>query len=89
MSLPLLFFKLSWGLKKKEAPTKKSKALNVECDLSNANDKSNKLQADGMKCRKGYNDLACQSELTRVNKDLTSTKKKTVEQLESTLAHKE
>jgi CO dehydrogenase/acetyl-CoA synthase alpha subunit len=63
--------------------------------LSNPNDKSNKLQADVLKCRKDYDDLACQVcdskwERTRVKKELTlTTKKKIFEQLESTLAHKE
>jgi myosin heavy subunit len=62
--------------------------------LTNATNKSGKLQADVAKCRKDYDDLHCQvrdtkSELTRVKKELTSTKKKIVEQLSSTLSHKE
>ena len=80
--------------KKKEAIMERYKALNMGRDLSNANHKSAKLQADVLKSRKDYDDLACQirdckSELTRVKKDLTITKKKILEQLESTLAHKE
>jgi hypothetical protein len=47
-----------------------------------------------LKSRKDYDGLACQVcnsklELTRVKKKLTSTKKKILEQLDLTLAHKE
>jgi hypothetical protein len=53
-----------------------------------------KLQANIAKCRKDYDELHCQvcdtkSELTRVKNELTSTREKVVEQLSSTLAHKE
>jgi hypothetical protein len=82
-------------LKKKEAIQERSKkALNVGRGLSNALNKSGKLQADVAKFRKDFNDLACQVchsklELTRVKKELAFTKKKIAEQLQSTLAHKE
>jgi hypothetical protein len=80
--------------KKKEVLNEKSKALNVGRDLSKAIDKSNKLQADALKFRTDFDDLACQvrdskSELTRVKKELSSTKKKILEQIDSTFAHKE
>jgi hypothetical protein len=57
-------------LKKKEAIHERSKALNVGRDLSNAHNKSNKLQANVTKFWKDFDDLACQvcdskSELTR------------------------
>ena len=82
-------------LKKKEVGNEKSKALNVGRDLTKAIDKSNKLQADGaLKFLTDFDDLACQvrdskSELTRVKKELSSTKKKILEQIDSTFAHKE
>jgi hypothetical protein len=81
-------------LKKKEVLNKKSKALNVGRDLTKLNDKSNKLQADALKFRKDFDDLACQVcdsklELTRVKKELSSSKKKILEQLDLMLAHKE
>jgi hypothetical protein len=81
-------------LKKKEAIVERSKALNVGRDLSNTNNKLGKLQADVLKSRKDYDDLACQVcnselELTKVKKELTSTKKKILGQLDLTLAHKE
>jgi uncharacterized membrane-anchored protein YhcB (DUF1043 family) len=80
-------------LKKKKALIEKSKALIVGHDLSTANDKLNKLQADVRKYWKDYDDLACQvcdskSERVRIMKELMSNKKKVVEQLELTLAHK-
>jgi hypothetical protein len=58
-------------LKKKEAIQERSKACNVGRDLSNALNKSGKLQADVPKFWKEYDNLACQvcnskSELTRV-----------------------
>jgi hypothetical protein len=81
-------------LKKKMVLNKKSKALNVGRDLTKANDKSNKLQADALEFRKDFDDLACQLcnsklELMRVKKELSSTKKKILEQLDLRLAHKE
>jgi hypothetical protein len=53
-----------------------------------------KLQADIAKCWKDLDDLHCQVrdtkwELTRVKKELTLTKTKIIEQLQSTLSHKE
>jgi hypothetical protein len=95
MLQPLLFFKLpQLESKKKEVLNERSKALNVGRDLSKAIDKSNKLQADALKFRTDFDDLACQvrdskSELTRVKKELSSTKKKILEQIDSTFAHKE
>jgi hypothetical protein len=86
--------KAQMDLKKKEVVQERSKACNSERNLTNATNKSSKLQANIAKCRKDYGDLACQvrdtkSELMRVKKELTSTKKKIIEQLQSTLAHKE
>jgi hypothetical protein len=79
-------------LKKKEAILERPEALNVGHDLSNANNKLNKLQADVRKCWKDYDDFACQVcnsklELTRVKKELTLTKKNIVKQHELTFAH--
>jgi hypothetical protein len=91
-AVALLEAQMDW--KKKEAIMERSKALNVGRDLSNANKKSGKLQADVLKSQKNYDNLSCKVcdsklVLTRVKKELTSTKKKILEKLDLTLAHKE
>jgi hypothetical protein len=81
-------------LKRKEASSERSKASLIGRDLSTANDKSNKLQVDLKKSRQGSDDFLAQlrdtkSELSKLKKELTTTKRKIVEQHELTLAHKE
>jgi hypothetical protein len=80
--------------KKTEAKTEKTKASVSNRDYCISSDKASKLQLDLHKSRKDCDDFAVllrdtKSELVQAKKSITTISKKVVEQLDSTLAHKE
>jgi hypothetical protein len=81
-------------LKKKEAAFERTKASSVGRELCIANDKVKKLQVDLEKTRRFYDDIDRQlrdnkSDVTKLKKELTTSKKRVSDQMEKQLAHKE